>query len=152
MDDAMRLSVASLLRELLRGATDAMNRVKVEWHACAHDDALRPIGATDAMNRVKVEWVPLLFVGKHEPRSQKEVADAPTTVQKEEKGKLAKLFEEASDEAGIGPSALAVCTCLTECLRLPRMASDEAGIGWRCAPAGDLRRSVSLPLIALDCT
>jgi hypothetical protein len=111
-----------------------------------------PIGATDAMNRVKVEWVPLLFVGKHEPRSQKEVADAPTTVQKEEKGKLAKLFEEASDEAGIGPSALAVCTCLTECLRLPRMASDEAGIGRRGAPAGDLRRSVSLPLIALDCT
>ena len=104
MDDAMRLSVASLLRELLRGATDAMNRVKVEW-------------------------VPLLFVGKHEPRSQKEVADAPTTVQREEKGKLAKLFEEASDEAGIGPSALAVCTCLTECLCLPRMASDEAGIG-----------------------
>ena len=50
-DDAMRLSVASLLRELLRGATDAMNRVKVEW-------------------------VPLLFVGKHEPRSQKEIADA----------------------------------------------------------------------------
>ena len=90
-DDAMRLSVARLLRELLRGATDAMNRVTVEW-------------------------VPLLFVGKHEPRSQKEIADAPTTAQREEKGRLAKLFEESSDEAGIGPSALAVRSCLTDCL------------------------------------
>ena len=66
--------------------------------------------ATDAMGRVKTDWVALLFLGQNEPRSQKEVADAPTKAQKEELGKLATLWKEAYDEAGIGPSALLVHT------------------------------------------
>ena len=38
MEDAMRLAVGGLLRELLRGATDAMNRVKTE---CVPQPCLR---------------------------------------------------------------------------------------------------------------
>merc|ERR1719421_2858152 len=83
VEDETRLAVGGMLRELLRVATDAMGRVKAEW-------------------------VALLFLGKHEPRSQAEVAEAPTNAQKEEKGKLASLWTEAYDEAGIGPSALLV--------------------------------------------
>jgi len=58
------------------------------------------------MNRVQVDWIPLAFLGKHEPRTQQEVADAPTAAQKAERGKLASLWLEAYDEAGIGPSKL----------------------------------------------
>lgn len=64
----MRLAMGQLIRELLRGATDAMNRLRTEW-------------------------VPLLFLGKHEPRTQAEMADAPTQAQKEERGKLASVLE-----------------------------------------------------------
>jgi len=81
VEDSTRLSVAAMVRELLRGATDAMNRVQVDW-------------------------IPLAFLGKHEPRTQQEVADAPTAAQKAERGKLASLWLEAYDEAGIGPSKL----------------------------------------------
>lgn len=46
VEDAMRVAVGELTRELLRVASDAMNRVRAEW-------------------------LPLAFVGKHEPRSQR---------------------------------------------------------------------------------
>ena len=64
---------------------------------------LTALGATW---QVRAEWLPLLFVGKHEPRTQKETADAPTEVQRQERGKLAAMWLEAYDEAGITPSVL----------------------------------------------
>ena len=81
VEDSMRLAVGELTRELLRVATDAMNRVRAEW-------------------------VALAFVGKHEPRSQKENAEAQNKSQREERGKLASMWLESYDEAGITPSVL----------------------------------------------
>ena len=83
VEDGVRLAVGGMMRELLRGATDAMAKVKADW-------------------------VALAFLGKHEPRTQAEVAAAPTNAQKSERGKLAAIWLEAYDEAGVGPSALLV--------------------------------------------
>jgi len=114
VEDDLRLAIGMLLRELLRGATDAMNRVRAEW-------------------------VPLVFLGKFEPRSQREVADAPTNAQKDERGKLATVFLEAYDEAGIGPSALGLH--LGEIVGLLTLVVE--------GPSWALRRAAAFGLLAL---
>jgi len=102
----MRFAAAAMVRELLRAATDAMNRVQVDW-------------------------VPLVFLGKHESRTQAEVADAPTAAQKAERGRLATLWLEAYDEAGIGKSKLTlhlpeIVTLLTKVVNGPSWALRRA--------------------------
>jgi len=81
IDDDERMAITTLMRELLRSASDAMARVKSDW-------------------------LPLAFIARHEPRSQLEVEAAPTNAQKEEKGALSLVWGQAFDEAGIGPSAV----------------------------------------------
>jgi len=70
-------------------------------------------GAPDAMAGLQADWLPLAFVGRHEPRWESE-ADAPG--QKNEAGKLASAWEEAYDEGGGNPGAAA--THLLELLAL----------------------------------
>ena len=117
VEDSIRLAIGGLMRELLRVATDAMGRVRSEW-------------------------IPLLFLGKHEPRTQKEVADAPTAAQREERGKLAALWLEAYDEAGIGPSVLGMH--LPEVL--PVLNTIVHGPSWA------LRRAAAYALLEIEDT
>ena len=114
VEDDTRLTVATFMRELLRVATDAMNRVRTDW-------------------------LPLVFVGKHEPRSQAEMAKALTGVQREEQGRLAELWQEMYDEAGIGPSLLT--------LHLPEISAllGEVVRG----PSWALRRAAAFALLEL---
>ena len=82
-DDEGRQAIGSLMRELMRGASDAMAKVQTDW-------------------------LPLAFVGRHEPRTQAEAAalDERGVRHSEDKGRIATLWTEAYDEAGIGPSTL----------------------------------------------
>lgn len=80
-DDEQRKALTMLMKELLRGASDAMARIRSDW-------------------------LPLAFIARHEPRTQAEVAAAPANAQKEEKGALAVAWSEAYDEAGVGPSVV----------------------------------------------
>ena len=113
-DDGMRLAVGGLVAELLRGATDAMAKVRAEW-------------------------LPLAFLGRFEPRTQAEVAAAPTAAQKAERGKLASLWLEAGDEAGIGPSALT--------LHLPEIVAMLTDVVH--GPSWALRRAAAFGLLEL---
>merc|ERR1712137_1279982 len=73
-----RLVIASLMRDLQRGAPDAMGKLRVDW-------------------------LPLAFVGRHEPRWESE-SDAPA--EKNEDGKLATVWHETFDEAGGNTGAI----------------------------------------------
>ena len=115
VEDGIRLAVGGMARELLRVATDAMMRVRTDW-------------------------LPLLFLGKHEPRSQVEQANAPTAAQKEEKGKLAALWNEVYDEAGVGPSLLT--------LHLPEIMALLTRVV--NGPSWALRRAAAYGLIELE--
>merc|ERR1712087_362960 len=89
-----RLAIALMLRELLRGAPDAMGAVRSDW-------------------------LPLAFVGRHEPRWQSELLNP---ADKDEPGKLAESWREAYVEAGVGSSAaslhlhelVSLLTCLVD--------------------------------------
>lgn len=78
-EESERLVVATLVRELGRGAPDAMAGLRADW-------------------------LPLAYVGRHEPRWESE-ADEPG--RQGEAGKLASVWEEAYDEGGGGPGAAA---------------------------------------------
>lgn len=124
VEDAVRLAVGGMTRELLRVATDAMMKVRTDW-------------------------LPLVFLGRFEPRSQAERADAPTAAQNEEKGKLGRLWGEVYDEAGIGPSLLT--THLPEILALLRRVVESPSWALRRAAAyGLLELQVQVPAAALD--
>mmetsp|Transcript_1566 Transcript_1566/g.5053 ORF Transcript_1566/g.5053 Transcript_1566/m.5053 type:complete len:1137 (-) Transcript_1566:498-3908(-) len=59
-------------------------------------------GAPDAMAGLQADWLPLAYVGRHEPRWESE-ADEPGRPA----GQLASVWEEAYDEGGGGPGAAA---------------------------------------------
>jgi len=61
-------------------------------------------GAPDAMAGLRADWLPLAFVGRHEPLWDAEVAEVAA---RDEAGKLASVWEEAYDEGGGGPGAVA---------------------------------------------
>ena len=111
-DEDARMTVALFVRELLRGAPDAMAAVRVEW-------------------------LPLAYLGRHEPRWQSE----PPTKRGDhaEPGKLAAVWREAYDEAGIS-SGIALLH-VPELLAL--LAGAVNGLSWA------LRRAAALSIVEL---
>jgi hypothetical protein len=72
INDDARLTIANYLRELQRGASEAMEAVRCDW-------------------------LPLAFVGRHEPRWELEEKAGKGA---DEPGKLASTWHETFDESG----------------------------------------------------
>jgi len=73
INNEARLTIAALVRELQRGASEAMEAIRCDW-------------------------LPLAFIGRHEPRWESEDAKGGKT--SDEPGKLASTWHEAYDESG----------------------------------------------------
>ena len=120
-EEELRLTVATLLRELLRGASDAM--------------------AT-----VRSDWLPLAFVGRHEPRWEAETVNVSATEAKQP-GKLATVWREAYDEAG--GSAGVAALHLPELLGLTARVIDGTSWSLRRAAAAALAELLAAAPTAL---
>ncbi|EOD27648.1 hypothetical protein EMIHUDRAFT_204549 [Emiliania huxleyi CCMP1516] len=103
-----RLTLASLVRELGRGAPDAMGGLRADW-------------------------LPLAFIGRHEPRWEAERQEAG---KQHEAGALASVWEEAYDEGG--GNAGAAASHLQELLALLRTMVDGQSWALRRAAAAAL--------------
>ena len=91
-------------------------------------------GAPDAMGAVRAEWLPLACCGRHEPRWQSEEKSSDN-----EPGKLAAVWREAYDEAGISQGIALLH--MAELLEL--LHSLVHGPSW------SLRRAAALTIVEL---
>jgi proteasome component ECM29 len=95
------------LGELLRGLLE-----RYEGEAAAEEEERLVVaslvcelqrGAPDAMQAVRTDWLPHAFLGRYEPRFERE---GKAKGEEKEKGVLASAWEEAYDEAGGGTGAV----------------------------------------------
>jgi len=108
-DEETRLAIAGLVREMLRGAPDAMGGVRADW-------------------------LPLAYCCRHEPRWQSEEKSSDN-----EPGKLAEMWREGYEEAGISAGIAALH--LPELLVLLAQMVD--------GPSWSLRRAAAHSIVEL---
>lgn len=130
------LFTGELLRELLERYVGDAAAEEEERLVIASLVSELQRGAPDAMQAVRSDWLPHAFLGRYEPRWERE---GKARGEEKESGKLASAWEEAYDEAGGGTGA--VLQHVAEILELLRRVVE--------GPSWALRRAAAHAVLEL---